>query len=137
VYSTASGCANVGLNVALDAAGVAHYGGRANQDSNGNFYIMEVQNSPGLLSGLGNLLGGIPLVGSLIQGLASTLDGLLWNGIFSQPSEFTWSSGYTWSDGYTWSNGYTWSDCYTWSSGYTWSDTEAAGDVRSGTAPQE
>ena len=30
VYSTASGCANQGLNVALDLAGLQHYGGRAN-----------------------------------------------------------------------------------------------------------
>ena len=40
-YSTASGCANQGLNVALDLAGFQHYGGRANQDpSTGNYYIM-------------------------------------------------------------------------------------------------
>jgi Subtilase family len=31
-YSTASGCANQGLNVLLDLAGMQHYGGRANQD---------------------------------------------------------------------------------------------------------
>ena len=40
VYSTASGCANQGLNIRLDLAGLQHYGGRANEDSNGNFYIM-------------------------------------------------------------------------------------------------
>src|SRR4029077_4392243 len=59
VYSTASGCANVGLNVGLDLAGLQHYGGRANQDANGNFYIMEVQNSSsgGLLGGLLGIVG--------------------------------------------------------------------------------
>src|SRR6202166_31600 len=39
-YSTASGCANQGLNVYMDLAGLQHYGGRANEDSQGNFYIM-------------------------------------------------------------------------------------------------
>jgi serine protease AprX len=42
-YSTASGCANQGLNVWLDLSGLKHFGGRANQDPDGNFYIMEVQ----------------------------------------------------------------------------------------------
>ena len=38
--STASGCATQGVNVALDLAGLQHYGGRANQNrSNGEYYI--------------------------------------------------------------------------------------------------
>jgi len=44
-YSNASGCANQGVNVALDLAGLQHYGGRANEDANGNFYIMQVSAS--------------------------------------------------------------------------------------------
>jgi len=36
-YSNASGCANQGINVLLDLAGLQHYGGRANEDANGNF----------------------------------------------------------------------------------------------------
>jgi hypothetical protein len=39
VYSTASD-RNRGLNVALDVAGLKHFGGCANQDSAGNFYTM-------------------------------------------------------------------------------------------------
>src|SRR5256885_12969406 len=39
-YGTASNCANQGLNVAADLAGTQHFGGRANRDSNGNYYIM-------------------------------------------------------------------------------------------------
>ncbi len=100
VYSTASGCANVGLNVALDLAGVTHYGGRANQDANGNFYIMEVQSTQtgGLLGGL---LGGlVQIVQTLVVGLASLLDGLLWDGTPTLTPPVTWSSGYTWSNGY-------------------------------------
>ncbi len=45
-YSTASSCANQGLNVALDLAGLQHYGGRANEDANGNFYIMAQARQP-------------------------------------------------------------------------------------------
>ena len=33
-YSTATGCANQGLNVQLDLAGLKHFGGRANQEEN-------------------------------------------------------------------------------------------------------
>ena len=32
----------------------------------------------------------------------------------------TWSQGYNWNQGYTWSEGYTWSQGYTWAKGYTW-----------------
>lgn len=143
VYSTASNCANRGLDVALDLAGIKHYGGRANRDADGNYYIMEVEPDPGpvggLLGGLVNLLGNLPLLGQLVVGLASVLDGLLWDG--SPPS----STGHTWSDDYTWGGGYTWSDAYTWGGGYTWSDsytsssgsTPSAGNSGIEPAPQE
>ncbi|HWK50603.1 MAG TPA: S8 family peptidase, partial [Steroidobacter sp.] len=90
LYSTASNCANQGLNVAADLAGLQHYGGRANQDANGNFYVMQVDNPPGLLTSLLSPLGSLPLLGQLLVGLASTLDGLLWDG--SPPSD----DGVTW-----------------------------------------
>ena len=41
VYSSASGCANGGMDIALDLAGEQHYGGPANVDGNGNYYIMD------------------------------------------------------------------------------------------------
>jgi subtilisin family serine protease len=123
-YSHAAGCANRGLNVAVDLAGLKHYGGRANQDSDGNFYVMEVRNC-GLL-GLGCTVG--DLLGVLLPGVPSLLDGLLWDGSPPPGSSLTWSGGYTWSNGYTWSDGYTWSNnSYTWADGYTWSNTQAAG----------
>ncbi len=40
VHSTASGCANQGLDVSQDLSGAAHFGGMANQDADGNYYIM-------------------------------------------------------------------------------------------------
>src|SRR6185436_14867585 len=64
-YSTANGCANVGLNVLLDLSNIKHFGGRANQDADGNYYIMAVSSSSqtsllgGLLSSLGGLVGGL------------------------------------------------------------------------------
>lgn len=107
-YSSASNCANQGVNVLLDLAGLQHYGGRANQDpSTGDFYITA--------AGTGSLLG------QLLWGIEAAGDGLLWNGSYSSGSGYGWSSGYPWSSGYGWSSGYPWSSGYTWSSGYPWS----------------
>ena len=125
IYSTATNCANQGLNVAADLSGIQHYGGRANRDENGNYYIMAVENEPGLLTQLLSPLGSLPLLGQLLVGLAVTLDGLLWDGSPPTSDDVTWSSGFTWSNGYTWSNGFTWSNQYTWSEGFTWSNTSA------------
>src|SRR2546421_6355825 len=132
-YGTASNCANQGLNVALDLAGTQHFGGRANRDSNGNYYIMSDQRTT-TCSGGGGLLGG--LVGGLLCVVKDVLsivplllDGLFWNGSYTSGSGYTWRNGYTWSNGYTSSKGYTWTDGYTWSNGYTWS----TGNTVSGT----
>jgi subtilisin family serine protease len=124
VYGTASGCANRGLDVALDLAGRKHFGGRANQDADGNFYVMEVRRNCGLL-GLGCAIG--DLLGILLPGVASLLDGLLWDGSPPSGDSITWSGSYTWADGYTWSDGYTFGTSYTWADGYTWADTQASG----------
>ena len=139
VYSTASGCANQGLNVAADLAGLQHFGGRANYNpKTGEYYIMATSpgtssgSSGGLLGGVFGLVGGLgtavsplplvgPVLGSLLWTVAEIGDGLLWNGSYSSASGYTWSSGYPWSSGYTWSSGYPWSSGYTWSSGYPWS----------------
>src|ERR1019366_10190859 len=37
VNSTATNCANQGLNISADLAGTTHFGGPANQDASGNF----------------------------------------------------------------------------------------------------
>jgi subtilisin family serine protease len=44
LYSNATGCANVGMDITADLAGTQHYGGPANRDADGNFYIMDVRN---------------------------------------------------------------------------------------------
>jgi len=46
VSNTARGCANRGMNVAADLAGTMHFGGPANLDANGNYYLMNDE-SPG------------------------------------------------------------------------------------------
>ncbi len=159
VYSTASGCANRGLDVALDLAGLRHYGGRANRGLNvapdhaesghdegnakrnadGDYYIMEIEPEPGLQGGPENRPGNRPLRGKPMVGVAWVHDGLFWDG--GPPS----SRGHTWRDAYTWGGSYPWSDAYTWGGGYTWSDshtsssssTPSAGGSGIEPAPQE
>jgi serine protease AprX len=139
VYSTASGCANQGLNVAADLFGGKHFGGRANYNpKTGQYYIMattqggNTSSGGGLLGGVGGLIGGLasiastlplvgPTLGQLLWGVEALGDGFLWNGSYSSASGYAWSSGYPWSSGYAWSSGYPWSSGYAWSSGYPWS----------------
>src|SRR5271168_1341611 len=74
-YSNASGCANQGLNVLLDLNGLQHYGGRANEDANGNFYIMQTASPPPILNGVGALVSQLPVVGGLLRGIPLLDDG--------------------------------------------------------------
>ena len=83
VASTDLACANRGLDLAADLAGKAHFGGLAQQDSAGNFYVIGVDGS---LWSRGNLYS----------------DGYLW-------SRSTLDSASLWSAGFLWSNGYLWS----------------------------
>ena len=95
VNSSATNCANQGLDVNADLAGTRHFGGPANQDANGNYYIMDLE---------GGSTWASPIPG----------DGLTW----SQGN--SWNQGYTWSSGYTWAQGYTWAKCYTWAKDLPW-----------------
>jgi serine protease AprX len=101
VHSTASGCANRGLNIAADLAGTQHYGGPANEDASGNYYVMNMTAST----------WGTPITG----------DGYTWTQSYAYNQGYTWSQGYTWTNGYAWTQGYTWTEGYTWTAGYTWS----------------
>jgi serine protease AprX len=93
VNSVETGCANRGMNIGQDIAGTTHYGGPANRDGNGTYYLMGMSGS-----------------------------GYTWNGVYTKGSGYIWGDGYTWNDGYTWSDGYTWNDGYFWSDGYVWND---------------
>ena len=101
VNSSATGCANLGLDVTADLAGTAHFGGPANQDDSGNYYVMDMNGSA----------WGAPL----------GADGYTWSRSYSGTTGYTWSEGYVWSRGYVWSKGYTWSKGYVWSKGCAWS----------------
>ena len=79
--SSATNCANLGLNIAADLAGTEHFGGPANQAANGDYYIMNMtgpawttapQACDGLYLGAGLCHGpglqlepGLPLVAGL------------------------------------------------------------------------
>lgn len=100
VQSTATGCANVGLNIRKDLKGQQHFGGPANQDESGNFYIMD-----------GN---GDPL----------DADGYVWSRAYLWGRGYVWSQGYVWSRGYVWSQGYVWSKAYFWSQSLPWQESD-------------
>jgi serine protease AprX len=91
VYEGHSGCANGGLDIERDLAGVEHYGGPVSQDASGTFFLLDANG-----------------------------DGTQWAGNFTNNDGFPWSNGYPWADGYPWANGYPWSDSYPWANGYPW-----------------
>jgi serine protease AprX len=99
--TSAMNCANQGLNIAADLAGTMHFGGPANEDANGNFYIMNMQSSTPFAK--------------------DPSDGYSWSGGAPSTSGYTWSQAYTWTKSYTWSQAYTWTKSYTWSASTVWS----------------
>jgi serine protease AprX len=109
INSSAVGCANSGLDIAADLAGTAHFGGPANRDANGNYYVMDMQGS--------------------VWGQPLPADGYTWNRAYTWSKGYAWSQAYTWSRAYTWAKAYTWSKssvwdkAYTWSKGYAWSNS--------------
>jgi len=102
VNSSATGCANLGLNIAADLAGTQHFGGPANEDANGNYYVMNMAGST--------------------WGAATPSDGYSWSSASTYSTQgYTWSEGYVWSQAYGWNQAYTWTSGYMWSKGNTWS----------------
>ena len=101
VYSTATGCANQGLNVAADLAGTQHFGGPANETASGTFYLMNMSSST---------------YGTAVPGAGYT-----WNQAYTGTQGYAWTQAYTWANGYAWTQGYAWSQGYAWTQGYAWS----------------
>ena len=121
VFSQATACANIGLDVVADLAGEAHYVGAATQLEDGTFALKN--------PGTQELIGG---------------EGSTWDGAYVFAQGYTWSGGDTGgtTDGYTWSGGDTGgtTDGYTWSGGdtggttdgYTWSGGDTGGTTNDG-----
>ncbi len=98
-YDWSKGCANSGLDIGLDLAGTQHYGGRANRDESGAYYLDGLEGDGFTWS-----------------------DGFLWSDGHKFHEGYAWNDGFLWSDGMVWSDGYTWSDGLLWSDGLVWSD---------------
>jgi len=108
IANQARDCANGGLDIAADIAGTKHFGGPANQQDDGSYYLR------------GNL--------------DSRETGYVWDGSYTDSSGYLWTKGYLWTDGYLWTNsylwtdsevglnGYLWTDGYLWTNGYLWTD---------------
>jgi serine protease AprX len=92
VHGAASGCANQGLDVDLDLAGTAHYGGPGRQREDGTYYLLGLEG-----------------------------DGYVWDGRYLRGGGYLWSSASLWSDAYLWSGAYLWSNATLWSDAYLWS----------------
>jgi hypothetical protein len=92
VHREVPAMANLGLDVDKDLLGIEHYGGRANLDENGNYYIM----------GMG--------------------EELLWNGAYLWRDSYLWRDAYLWANGLVWSEAYFWRDAYLWRNAFLFSD---------------
>ncbi|MDZ7684614.1 MAG: hypothetical protein U5O39_06080 [Gammaproteobacteria bacterium] len=115
VLSQASGCANLGLDLRKDLAGVEHYGGPANRDENGNFYMTSTE---GYIWNMSDVAG---------------TDGYIWNMTNLANQGYIWNMGYVWDtseleqNGYIWNmsdfeaNGYIWNMAQLEQDGYIWS----------------
>jgi hypothetical protein len=103
IDSTEIVTANQGLDIVLDLAGDAHYGGMANQDEEGNYYIMGLD-------------------GYVWSGGYMWSDAVVWSGGYMWSDALSWSSGYMWNDSLVGSGGYMWSDAFAFTNGYMWSD---------------
>jgi serine protease AprX len=103
VYSQASNCANLGLNIAADIAGTEHFGGPAHYNkTTGSYYVEDANGNP------------------------MTADGYLWNQSFAKSEGYLWNQGYLWNNGYLWNSGYLWNNGYLWNSGYLWNQSTLA-----------
>ena len=114
VYSQGMGCANVGLNIAADLAGTAHFGGPAHQAADGSYYVVDQNGTP------------INQQGYLWNNTYLASSGYLWNSGYLWDNGYLWNSGYLWDNGCLWNSGYLWNNAYLWNSGYLWDQSTLA-----------
>ena len=94
VYSTAVGCANLGLDVDRDVLGLEHFSGRARQTQDGTFYVDGVD-------------------GLEWDGSYSWTEAFIWN------DAFVWNDAYIWNDAFMWNDAFIWNDAYVWNDALT------------------
>ena len=99
--TTATSCANVGLDIDLDLAGIDHYSGGARYDATqGYYYLTDVDGS-----------------------------GFSWNSAFGWNSTYNpspasgWNTSYGWQQGFGWNQGYSWNNTFGWNSGFSWNSS--------------
>ncbi|MBU2677188.1 MAG: S8 family peptidase [Woeseia sp.] len=105
-------CANKGLDIDADVAGTKHFGGRANQDASGSYYLMGLD---GYLWTNGSAAGS----GYLWTDAYLWSDGYLWTNAYLWTNGSANANGYMWTDSQMQSNGYLWTDGYLWTNGLT------------------
>ncbi len=116
VASTSYSCANRGLDIHADLAGTRHFGGRANRDQSGNYYLMGLD-------------------GYLWTDERLRTGGYLWTDRGLTANGFLWTDGYLWTDMRVGTDGYLWTDGkiriggYLWTSGYLWTDGDLLTDA--------
>jgi subtilisin family serine protease len=93
----AGACANRGLDIGADLAGTKHFGGPADRNAAGSYYI---------------------------HGLDAHVwsEGYIWStGYIWTENGFVWVDGYIWTEGSAFVEGYIWSEGgYPWPDGYVW-----------------
>ena len=106
VASKETNCANRGLDIAADIAGITHFKGPATVDAEGNLAIV--------------VGGAILTEGHQWNDTAANTQGHQWSdsGIFSQ--------GHQWNDSVPMLNGHQWNDAGVFSQGHQWNDTVAS-----------
>ncbi len=103
VTATESGCANGGLDVAQDLAGTRHYGGVANQDENGDYFIMGLEG-----------------------------DGTVWSGGYMWTEGYLWTNAFLWTEGYLWTRAFLWTEGYLWTNADLWANVYPDGYLWTG-----
>ncbi len=127
VFNQTVDCANRGLHIDNDIDGYQHFGGRANRDADGSYYLRG-DDLDSKESGYTWTDGNLWADGNIWSDSYLWSDGYAWN----EPYLWTdglgvdgnlWTDGNLWADGNIWSDGYTWTDGNLWADGNVWSDS--------------
>ncbi|WP_281561234.1 S8 family serine peptidase [Thalassomonas sp. RHCl1] len=109
VQSTASGCANNGLDIAADLDGNQHFQGPARVDEHDNFYLLDAD-------------GNIWNEGSMWNEGSFWNEGTVWNegSLWNEGS--VWNEGSLWNEGSVWNEGGIWNEGSVWNEGVIWNE---------------